>query len=41
MRCILKHLAKTFWNDAILRRRWDLLAEDVRELIEGIVKKTT
>jgi hypothetical protein len=27
----LKHLTLTLWNDAILRGRWHLLREDLRE----------
>jgi hypothetical protein len=29
----IKHLFLTLWNDAILRGRWDLLREDLSELI--------
>ena len=29
----LKHLTLTFWNDAILSGRWDLLWEDLKEAV--------
>ncbi len=29
----IKHLAMTLWHDGIKRGRWDLLREDLSELI--------